>query len=513
MSQSLSARERSNPPPRQKSCTACIKSKRRCSLGQPSCLRCSQRRLKCTYPSVTKKTLDPSPSNVAADTPPALTQSNGPTAAAGLDPVLSNDSSFWDTAIHFNSMDLLNPAQLHPACPTFPSFSFNDSTLSLPSFMMAEEETIPRSISPSIVLGADQMELIVRSPKAGADAAAASMIRMRLLSAASALAEKRLSFAIDAFRRVPTTMVRDGGTMCLHPRLFRDSMPDFLEDALSMCALHVSQTTTNTTLIQRMMVQRYHKLLSAPIPRSCGRAMVARTHALLLYQTMLYFSPSSHLRSLAQETESILDESAMILLQRHHDFDSGMDTLPGMPQEEVPLYPPARANAFFDNWVYQESARRTGLAALFFVSVVRLFRGEVPEALRPPQTPFPPSSAAMTSLSDADTLAAITTALETSVPEASELQDINIRDTPCDWRLLLCQHVTLSAHLWHARDAVDFAIAWCEHDHLLIRPSDILDKLLKATPDNIDEFGRVLMTSATSVEHAKAWFASKGGSL
>lgn len=37
------------PPPRQKSCLACIKAKRRCDQRVPACLRCAQRRATCVY--------------------------------------------------------------------------------------------------------------------------------------------------------------------------------------------------------------------------------------------------------------------------------------------------------------------------------------------------------------------------------------------------------------------------------------------------------------------------------
>ncbi|PNP51196.1 hypothetical protein THARTR1_08100 [Trichoderma harzianum] len=50
---SFTARERYNPPPRKKSCAACIKAKRRCDFAVPACLRCSQRQIQCEYPSRT----------------------------------------------------------------------------------------------------------------------------------------------------------------------------------------------------------------------------------------------------------------------------------------------------------------------------------------------------------------------------------------------------------------------------------------------------------------------------
>ncbi|ROT39952.1 hypothetical protein SODALDRAFT_142337 [Sodiomyces alkalinus F11] len=46
---SLTWRERSHPPSRQRSCATCIKTKRRCDNGLPFCGRCRQRGLTCVY--------------------------------------------------------------------------------------------------------------------------------------------------------------------------------------------------------------------------------------------------------------------------------------------------------------------------------------------------------------------------------------------------------------------------------------------------------------------------------
>lgn len=51
MSPPVSHIERGNPPPRRKSCLACVKSKRRCDQAYPSCLRCEHRKIPCEYPS------------------------------------------------------------------------------------------------------------------------------------------------------------------------------------------------------------------------------------------------------------------------------------------------------------------------------------------------------------------------------------------------------------------------------------------------------------------------------
>lgn len=49
---SKSAKERDNPPPRRKSCSACVRAKRRCVYSVTlACLRCTQRNITCDFPS------------------------------------------------------------------------------------------------------------------------------------------------------------------------------------------------------------------------------------------------------------------------------------------------------------------------------------------------------------------------------------------------------------------------------------------------------------------------------
>lgn len=43
--------------PRQKSCSACAKAKRRCDFAVPTCLRCSNRDISCIYPERTKSSI------------------------------------------------------------------------------------------------------------------------------------------------------------------------------------------------------------------------------------------------------------------------------------------------------------------------------------------------------------------------------------------------------------------------------------------------------------------------
>lgn len=80
---------------------------------------------------------------------------------------------------------------------------------------------------------------------------------------------------------------------------------------------------------------------------------------------------------------------------------------------DLPLYPLDTARAFWQTWIFQESARRTVLTAGYFLTLHRLMKGEMPDV--------------------------------------------------CGGRLVAAaarHSFTISEHLWSARDPLSFAIAW-----------------------------------------------------
>ncbi|RYC54141.1 hypothetical protein CHU98_g12068, partial [Xylaria longipes] len=343
MPPSLSAIERGNPPPRRKSCAACIKAKRRCDLHQPSCLRCSQRKIDCSYPTHIenqgKKRSDTtsSPTGTSPDAQPQELMK---------DPL--PEMAPWEASFDFN-MDM-SPSY-SPACSSFPTISFDEPTLPGLEFldvvnMDSTLSSIPPSPGPFLELE-DPMPVVVRSPKSSI----ASLSRIQLLRAASEFIEKRLRYSLDAFKRAPENMVVEGGTPWSHPALYRDSMPTCLE-----------------AMIQRVIEQRYQKLITTPIPTTSVSELMARTHALILYQIILFFDDSPPARSLAEETVSALGDSAMALLEfvRHEDEE---DDSIADPSRNIPLYPLTAARALYNDWTFQESIRRTLLVSFLLTQL------------------------------------------------------------------------------------------------------------------------------------------------
>ncbi|TRX94296.1 hypothetical protein FHL15_004763 [Xylaria flabelliformis] len=494
MAPSLSAVERGNPPPRRKS------AKRRCDLRQPSCLRCSQRKIDCSYPTHVENL-----SRKRNDTDPSSTEvgSNARPQELLKDPLL--EMSCWDTGFDFN-MDM-SPSYTS-TCSSFPTLSFDEPTLPglefLNDVVNLDSTLSPVSPTPGPSLELeDPMPVVVRSPKSQL----ASLTRIQLLRAASELIEKRLGYSVDAFKRAPESMLLEGGTPWSHPALYRDSMPGCLEDALGAYALYRAKNSANAAMIQRVIELRYQKLLTAPAPTTSASEIMARSHALILYQIMLFFDDSLPAHTLAEETVSALGDSAMALMEfaRHEEEDD--DDSVSNPSRRIPLYPLTAARALYSDWTFQESLRRTLLISFLFTQLQCLMRADFSNFMSPTYAPSgagPTVSLTTPSCVDLSTLAAIKHALQ---------QSPYVDDSKCDARMLMCRSLTLSAHLWNSRDPVEFAVAWRDKKHLVVQPSNIWKQIDVAQPDDIDQFGRILMTSGMGIEETKGWFTAKGGRL
>lgn len=178
---SLTARERHNPPPRRKSCAACIKAKRRCDAAMPACFRCSQRRITCDYPRAIGR------------------QPRTATPQLGLrqDDVLSDEDSLGGSHVSRHSqlaegsvrsdMDVMDTG--------FPELSL---------FGLCADET-PSELT-------HQPDMLM--PPSYRD-----------LAFSSELTEKRLKYSVELIKKAPSMMVLDTQTPWCHPLLYRDAMP------------------------------------------------------------------------------------------------------------------------------------------------------------------------------------------------------------------------------------------------------------------------------------------------
>lgn len=203
----------------------------------------------------------------------------------------------------------------------------------------------------------------------------------------------------------------------------------------------------------RIILSRMRDLAATPSPPDPYDAL-ARTLALGMYHIMALLDGDIEARATAETTLPSLEPAAISLLP-HINLDSEATYPPTLP-----LYPLDETESFWKAWVLSESLRRTTLFVHQFVACYALVKGA------------------------------------TSV-DCSDLARF--------------QSWTLSAPLWHARNAVDFAVAWGSKNRLLINVTKCETAFEGAGVDDVCQFGKLLMSSFLGYQQARGWFAARGG--
>ncbi|XPS96694.1 hypothetical protein M3J09_005953 [Ascochyta lentis] len=267
------------------------------------------------------------------------------------------------------------------------------------------------------------------------------------------LARSRIGYAITQLKLAPRMMVENNSTLWCHAMLYDEHMPRSLQDAHASCALYNARNDINTDFVARHIANRIDELISAPLPTEAIEIM-ARAHALMLYQVMLFFGSDVRCFSQAEVLVCRLVEVGNLLL----DISAQQTD----PINALLLYPSAAVRAAWKSFLFRETLRRTVLSLFQFVAFCHLLRGQ---------------------------------------------------SGPCTDGLSQGNRVTLSAHLWSASNAFGFAVAWNERPHFLVHNLDFTDVLKDAQPDDIDNFGKTMLVSLQGIDDVKGWFYMKGGTF
>ncbi|KAK0715527.1 hypothetical protein B0H67DRAFT_580913 [Lasiosphaeris hirsuta] len=449
---SWSAAERQNPPPRRKSCATCIKAKRRCTLESPSCLRCSQRALECTYPTATgavprSRLRTAPPRAVAAQPVPASVPVPVP---AALEPTFI--SSAWDAP------STVSRAEFHHAATGLDGSPLGPMEYGNTISGMAELD-LRASVS-----GDSHSSTSLLPPVRG------SLSDDRFSSAI----QTRLQYAIGRMSSSVRQMVLEFQTPWCHPSLYSHSMPQSIQDTLASCALHIAKNPVNAHIINRIISQRAEELIASPMPSSAPEVL-ARAHSILFYQIIRLFDADPRTQAEAEATMYSIEQTAFLLMQfitfKEGTFEpldypsAGLSTPEAAPNETYDLEAlPTPIQAFWETWAFQESARRTFLIIFFFLRTYHVLRGRDDK-------------------------------------------------TTCDGKLNLCHSFTLSAHLWRARDCYDFSEAWHTKKHFVVKNGDFTETFTDAQGDDVDDFGKIFISTVLGIEEAKSWLAARGGHL
>lgn len=225
----------------------------------------------------------------------------------------------------------------------------------------------------------------------------------------------------------------------------------------------MAKSRFNGPVIFRSIESQVQGLIAEPIPATANESL-AHTQALILYQIIRLFDGDILARASAERHIANLETSALNLLA-HVRFDSDEDAarVAACPEEVLSLLPVSQTKAFWVDWIFQESMRRTLLFSFFLIQAYRALMGH--------------------------------------------------RGMVCDGRLGLVHSWTLSRTLWGACTAVEFAEAWRAGRHFVVTNGRFYWVLKEAMADDVDDFGRIWISSAMGIEETEGWFASRGGSL
>ncbi|RDH15941.1 hypothetical protein M747DRAFT_267180 [Aspergillus niger ATCC 13496] len=408
-----SSAERTNAPPRRKSCEACKIAKRRCDLAWPACFRCARRNQVCIYPGRQPQSMDVQATSLAMNflEDPLL-------------PVHAEAQCVPDIHLHLPEVDSLCALELPTPETEVTNLLAQCPPLEIPGLSLTQEGPGP------------------------------TMIRTRSSLSISAIVTERLQFGMDVLKQAPRMMVLENQTPWCHRQLYKDGMPRSMQDAVACCALYMARNEINAPVILSSFKTRIDDLLASPPPKTPLEAL-AHTQSLILYQIMRLFDGDIHARLSAEPLIPMLETSAFSLLNYVYFPAAEPDTALTAPMDAV--------MQSWTEWVYQESARRTALFTFYLVQIYRLVTGE--------------------------------------------------NNLSCDGRLGLIHSWYLSAYLWSAQTAFDFAVAWNENQHFVVCNADFGHVLERARPSDVDVFGRMLLSTLLGIDQVKAWFYSRGAIL
>jgi hypothetical protein len=293
---------------RRKSCTACVKSKRRCDLEYPSCRRCLLKGLDCTYTTASSVRDKKSVRQSLADSPP-------------------QKASVVDSSAEFL---LFNGASTDPLGDiSIPFCASGASSGSSPDSWQDELE-----LSASLLLNNIPFEEPQLCRPLWPDIAAPSYLN-----------DGQTQYILRALRAYVPSMAYTGSTPFLHQSLWHRYQPESYQDCVSISALYLCKTSGNTSLITNSINTKIGYLIAASNNWGIVEHLAA-VQTLIIYQIIRLFDPSLNEQVAAQKHNALLETWATALWKRSFN---------------EPIF---LANCY-ETWVFNESLRRTVMISVF----------------------------------------------------------------------------------------------------------------------------------------------------
>jgi hypothetical protein len=218
----------------------------------------------------------------------------------------------------------------------------------------------------------------------------------------------------------------------------------------------MAKNPVNSSVIFKVIEARVADLVAASPPTTLPESL-AETQALLLYQIIRLFDGDIAARASGELLIPYL-ETAPLNLLTYVRFDIEL-----AEAATLPLYPVQEICEFWESWILHETARRTVFTVFYFLQSYKILAGYV--------------------------------------------------GLTCDGKLGLCLSWTMSARLWDAKTAVEFAQAVREKRYFVIKSGQMQGWVTEARADDVDLFGKLWISSLMGLQETEGWLASKGGSL
>ncbi|CAI7636697.1 unnamed protein product [Penicillium palitans] len=323
------------PPSRQKSCLACVQSKRKCDKGLPKCQRCLAKKTDCEYNGqypdrlrqTSRRNVD---ENVAFAEPFAEPFAEEPPSDSQLQ----------------RSPPLPSAARLSPHTNDA-FFNFGDNPFNVAS--IPQDDFLSSALIDDIV--ARQNSTDVR----------------QMIS--DTTPQARVEFVAKWLAVIPKKFSESGQTMFIHRLLFQARSPPVLQDALSVCALYSLKNAESQLLVFRNLEHRRQQLISNTDPLLASKMnLLEALQALILYQIIRLFDGDIRLRAQAEADEPVLIMWAAQLRLRTHQVQPS----PPAPAEARLL--PGSTFTDWQHWLIEESSRRTVITAFMLKGVYEFLK-------------------------------------------------------------------------------------------------------------------------------------------
>ncbi|PNP61500.1 hypothetical protein FNYG_13787 [Fusarium nygamai] len=328
---------------KQKSCFACVETKRRCDKRYPSCSRCLDRESVCIYPALARRqAFDFAEGEAAPDM--GFGDIWTSTADAGSLALVGEMSEPW-------LLDPVFSASLN--CPSIPSWT--------PS--LSDPSSLPGSSSSGIAETSGQLTHTSRDlgwflgPQAwtiGYHYTAPDVIPPASV----------FTNFIRGLQNWLSRFVKTGHNPFIHRHLYSDSgYPQCIQDAYSACVISSSASSDNETIVNAISATHITNLLNAQPARGASiistRAHLARTQALLIHILLALFSSSIERRGRGENLISLLHSWKNQLWESATNDSTLLPiiaTSSGTAVGELDPIP-----ALYRSFILSESIRRTGL--------------------------------------------------------------------------------------------------------------------------------------------------------